>query len=70
VRPCAGPRAAERVALTITYGTGRVSQPMTRAGERWEGTVTAPSAPGSARLEVQIDGAARPLRSRIFWLAP
>ena len=68
--PDGSPRAVDRVALVVTHGTGRVTQPMTPSGESWEAELTAPTQPGSARLEVRIDDDALPLHPRVFWQAP
>jgi hypothetical protein len=65
--PDGGPRAVASASLSITHGGGQVTSPMRATGAAFEAVVTSPSAPGSAVLELRVDGAPLPLRPRLFW---
>lgn len=61
-------RAGARVAVAITHGAGEVlgveADPGTGGAVA---RVRAPSRPGSARVEVRIDGVASPVHPRLWW---
>ncbi len=55
------------VTLAITHGTGTLEAPMRRDGDRWIATLRAPATPGSARLEVRLDGRPLTVWPRVWW---
>lgn len=59
-------RRDAQVALAVAHGAGVVSGGAWE-GEAWEAVVTAPAAPGSAVLEVRVDGVPLGVRPRIWW---
>ena len=61
---------ATSVEVVITHGDGVPTQALEETPGVWIASVTSPPAPGSARLEVRVDGAALPISPRVWWDSP
>ncbi|MDP6943529.1 MAG: FG-GAP-like repeat-containing protein [Myxococcota bacterium] len=62
--------AATMVTATITHGDGLPTEAVETEEGVWVVTVTPPAQPGSARIEVRIDGQPVMVRPRLWWDAP
>jgi hypothetical protein len=61
--------AGRDVSVHIVTGVGTLA-PLTRDGDVWTTTITAPSAPGASVIEVRLNGIPARIHPRVFWDAP
>ena len=61
---------ATSVEVFITHGDGVPTQALEDPPGVWTASVTSPPVPGSARLEVRVDGVALPIAPRVWWDSP
>ena len=60
----------ESVSVSFTHGEGLISQGAPQGDGAQLFTLTPPSSPGSARLQITIDGTPLPIAPRLWWDSP
>lgn len=66
-RPDGTPDDGARVEIAQHGGMETVAVAVTRTASGWEGRITAPAMPGTATLEITIEGTPLAVRPRVWW---